>query len=75
MAKEKAVDNTAISIRRLSQRTKIPYMKIWNNLHGNYNSLTVDEKTQLMNAVHAEITPFLKKIGFAIKEVIRIKED
>jgi hypothetical protein len=74
MAKSKQKDPSAISLKRLSEKTGIPYMKIWNNLNGNYNSLSNEEKTSLVNSFHAEVTPFLKKLGYFVV-IRRNKED
>lgn len=73
MAKQKEV-SSAVSIRRLSEKTGIPYMKIRDNLIGKYNSLKTEEKTTLVNAFHDEVTPFLKKLGYFI-QVKKLKED
>jgi hypothetical protein len=75
MAKKSKAASTALSLRRLSEKTKIPYMKIWNNLNENYNSLNDDEKTIIANAIHDEVTPLLKKIGFFIPKIIKIKSE
>jgi hypothetical protein len=71
--KETEIKGSAISLKRLSEKTKINYMKIWNNLHGNYNSMTDQEKTQIVNAFHDEVTPLLKKLGFFVV-IKRIKD-
>jgi len=74
MSKKKASKINIISIRQLSQKTGVEYFKIYNNLHKNYVTDTLDpnEKTTIVNTLIEEITPLLKTMGFVIK-VERLK--
>ena len=75
MAKNKkpAKKPSVISIRALSDKAKIPHMKVYNNINGAYNSLTLSEKTDLANTFFDEVLPLLTKLGFYI-EMKRIKD-
>lgn len=75
MAKRKKPNKkpSVISIRALSDKANVPHMKVYNNMVGTYNSLTLDEKTQLANTFFDESQPLLNKLGFYI-EISRIKD-
>jgi cupin superfamily acireductone dioxygenase involved in methionine salvage len=64
---------SVISMRALAEAAGVNYDKLFKNLSGKYNSLTQEEKIQLMNAFHDEVNAITPKLGFLI-DVIRIKD-
>lgn len=71
------IDGAAvIKVRHLARVTNIDYMRIYNSLssNGRYNSLTEDERTRLMNALHDELVQFFKEMGFEMV-IKRIKKE
>lgn len=66
-AKKRTAKYKIISLRKLSKESKIDYAKIYNNLSGRYESLTVNEQTRLSNSLCEEVTEFFKIMGFKLK--------
>ena len=64
---KKTADYKIISLRRLAAAANIDYMKLYFNLAGRYDSLSIQEKTQLSNAAIDELVPFFETLGFDIK--------
>jgi len=57
-----------VSLKRLSEKTKIPYQKIYDNLViQRYASLDENEKTMLSNALFEETKKLWKELGFKVK--------
>lgn len=63
-----------INLSKLSKVTGIDYMKLYNNITGEYEVCTLDihEKTTICNALNEELIPLLEFFGFKV-EVKRIK--
>jgi hypothetical protein len=57
-----------ISLRKLSEASKIDYYKLYRNLCGDtINSLTPNDKATLANVAQAEMREFFKFLGLRIK--------
>ena len=61
-----------INLKQLARRSKVDYMRVYNNVKGNYNSLDDNEKTMLCNILHDELTALGQYLGFQVK-IQRIK--
>lgn len=75
MAKKKTNVKKAsvISLRALSNKAGMEYMKVFNNIKGVYNSLDHSDKMKLVNTFHDESVDTLKALGFYMK-IHRIKD-
>lgn len=71
MAK-KSKQEHVISWKRLSDKSKVPYHKVYAFLKGTYSTLTHNEKSALMNAFYDETKEVFAQMGFRI-EISRIK--
>jgi len=74
MAKTKASKQPQIiSLRYLCEKADVKHYKVYNNLRGEYSSLSHDEKAKLANTLFDEVTPFLNGLGYYIT-IARIKD-
>lgn len=56
-----------IKIKKLSEVSKVDYFKIRNNIMGKYNSMDLNEKTDVANVAFELCNKFFNKLGFRIK--------
>lgn len=53
-----------LSLKHLSEVSKIDYNKLINNIKGRYNSLTDQEKTHLYNCIRTEVEKGTLWLGY-----------
>lgn len=62
-----------LSLRYLCDKAGVKHYKVYNNIRGEYESLSHEEKTKLANTLFDELSPFLTGLGFYIT-MARIKD-
>ena len=56
-----------INFKRVSDKSGIPYQKIYDNLVlKRYKTLDLNDKTLMCNAIVEEISPILNELGFKV---------
>jgi hypothetical protein len=66
MPKEK--NESIINLSVVAKKSGVEYFKLYNNAHGLYQSNTLDanEGRAIINALSANLSPFLKGIGYKV---------
>jgi len=68
MSKKEKIESITkvLSLKQLCEKADIKYHKVYFNFNGRFNSLTHQDKSQLVNTLHDELVPFLEKLGYHI---------
>lgn len=68
MVRKKSKDSKykIISLRKLSEVSKVEYMKLYYNISGRYKSLDGNDKTAICNALYDEMQPIFDYLGFDV---------
>ncbi len=64
--KKKDIPFKIVNLLELSRLSKVHSQTIRNNILGEYSSLDANAKTQIANALYAEVRKFFKWLGFDI---------
>lgn len=62
-----------ISLRKLSEQSGIGRMRVYDNLRGRYQTLTVDDQTMLANTLYEEVNLLMNALGFELGKIRRVK--
>lgn len=65
--KNKKLDFEIISLTKLGEISSVDWQKIRNNFIGKYDSLDLNEKTAIANALYLKIQVIFRYLGFEIK--------